>query len=98
MGKLTANDLETLQNAGIVDAKTAKGIKEKGLASERRHSTRKYMKTKDGKWVTPTLYWRGGGNTTSSKKMQEFKTKFNKLVDEYAGKATDKKGAAHKAK
>ena len=84
MGKLTANDLETLQSAGIVDAKTAKGIKEKGLASERRHSVRKYMKTKDGKWVTPTLYWRGGSDTTSSKKMHEFKTKFTKLVDEYA--------------
>jgi hypothetical protein len=83
MGILTASDLESLQKAGIVNDKTAKGIKEKGLASNTRRATKRYMKTKDNKWVSPTLYWRGGSNTEPSAKMSEFKQKFNELVTEY---------------
>jgi len=83
MGILTANDLESLQKAGIVNDKTAKGIKEKGLASNSRRATKRFMKTKDGKWVSPTLYFRGGTNAEPSAKMDEFKQKFNKLVSEY---------------
>lgn len=84
MGKLTAGDLDSLQKAGVVDEKTAKGIKKQGLASERRWNVKKYMKTANGKWVTPTLYFRGGNDSEPSKNMSEFKVKFNKLVDEYA--------------
>ena len=83
MGTLTVNDLKSLQKAGIVNDKTAKGIIEKGLASNTHRSTKSYMKTKDNKWVSPTLYWRGGSNTEPSAKMSEFKQKFNELVTEY---------------
>ena len=83
MGILTANDLESLQKAGIVNDKTARGIKEKGLASNSRRATKRFMETKDGKWVSPTLYFRGGTNAKPSTKMNEFKQKFNKLVSEY---------------
>lgn len=83
MGKLTATDLETLKEAGVINTKTAEGIKKEGLASERRRSAKRYMKTKDGKWVSPTLYFRGNTDAEPSKKMNEFKTKFNELVQEY---------------
>jgi hypothetical protein len=83
MGTLTASDLKSLQKAGIVNDKTAKSIREKGLASNTLRTTKRFMKTKDNKWVSPTLYWRGGSNTEPSTKMSEFKQKFNDLVTEY---------------
>ena len=83
MGKLTSSDLDALQKAGIVDNKTAEGIKSKGLASVRRRTNKRYMRTSDGKWVSPTLYWRGAKDTKPSKKMEEFNHKFNKLMLEF---------------
>jgi hypothetical protein len=83
MGKLTSTDLESLEKAGIINKTTAEGIKEKGLASERKRSTKRYMKTKDGKWVSPTLYFRGGTSVEPSEKMTEFRNKFNELLKEY---------------
>jgi uncharacterized alpha/beta hydrolase family protein len=47
------------------------------------------MQTKDGKWVIPTLYWRGARGTESSKHMIEFNEKFNTLINEYT--TTEKK-------
>ena len=41
------------------------------------------LKTKDGKWVSPTLYFRGGTSVEPSKKMTEFRNKFNELLKEY---------------
>jgi hypothetical protein len=90
MGVLTANDLESLQKAGIVNDKTAQGIKDKGLASNARRATKRFMKTKNGKWVSPTLYFRGGTDTEPSVKMNEFKQKFNELVKEYTTTNTGK--------
>ena len=88
MGKLTNQDVETLEKAGVLDKETATGIREQGLASNRRSSTKRYMRTSDGKWVSPTLYWRGAKDTTPSKRMQEFNTKFSELLTEFA---TDRK-------
>ena len=90
MGILTANDLESLQKAGIVNDKTAKGIRDKGLASNTRRATKRFMKTRDGKWVSPTLYFRGGTDAEPSEKMDEFKKKFNELVNEYTTTKTSK--------
>ena len=88
MGKLTNQDVETLEKAGVLDKDTATGIREQGLASGQRTSTKRYMRTNDGKWVSPTLYWRGAKDTTPSKRMQEFSTKFGELLTEFA---TDRK-------
>jgi len=83
MGKLTSSDMESLQKAGVINKKTAAGIVKKGLATDRKRSPAKYMKTKDGKWVSPTLYWRGGKEVEHSDNMIEFKNKFNDLLNEY---------------
>ena len=48
MGKLTNQDVETLEKAGDLDKETATGIREHGLASNRRSSTKRYMRTSDG--------------------------------------------------
>ena len=86
MGKLTNQDVETLEKAGVLDKETATGIREQGLASNRRSSTKRYMRTSDGKWVRPTLYWRGAKDTIPSKKMQEFNTEFGDLLTKFASK------------
>ena len=89
MGKLTNQDVQILEEAGVPFKDTVAGIREKGLASGgRRTSTKRYMRTSDGKWVSPTLYWRGAKDTEASQKMQEFNTKFGELLTEFA---TDRK-------
>lgn len=91
MGNLTVNEVEELQEAGVLTKKTVTTLQEKGLASARRRSSRRYMKTADGKWVSPTLYWRGAKDTEPSKRMQEFKDKFQALITEYTTTTTDSK-------
>ena len=88
MGKLTKKDVEVLENSGVLDEETTDGLKSRGLAINRGKSVKRFMLTNDGKWVSPTLYWRGGKDTTPSKEMQEFNTKFSELLTKFA---TDRK-------
>jgi|SaaInl7_135m_RNA_FD_contig_41_1359530_length_1434_multi_4_in_0_out_0_3 hypothetical protein len=89
MGKLTVEDVTKLQKAGVLNKETVTALQKKGLASSKRINTKHYMQTKDGKWVIPTLYWRGARGTESSKHMIEFNEKFNTLINEYT--TTEKK-------
>ena len=41
------------------------------------------MKTAEGKWVCPQLYFQGLNGQSYSKKMTEFRAKFNNLLKEY---------------
>jgi hypothetical protein len=41
------------------------------------------MKTADGKFVEPQLYFRGAKGTKPSKKMEEFTTQYHKLIEKY---------------
>ena len=41
------------------------------------------MKTSDGKWVEPMLYFRGSKDTTKSKRMESFITEYNNLLEKY---------------
>ena len=83
MGKLTKKDLEMLEKAEVFDEETSERARKTGLAS-RRTSSKRYMKTKDNVWVSPTLYWRNGKGTVKSKEMEEFNTRFSELLTEYA--------------
>ena len=44
---------------------------------------KRYIKTADGKWVQPMLYFRGGKGLKNSKEMNEFQEKYNALLEEY---------------
>ena len=90
MGKLTVADAEKLKNDGLLDDKTIGQMQEEGLISKSRRSTKRYMKTATGKWVSPQLYFQGVNGEDYSKKMNEFRTKFNTLVEEYATTKTTK--------
>lgn len=83
MGKLTVADAEKLVKDGLLDSKTVEQMQEEGLVSKGRRSTKRYMKTKDGKWVSPQLYFQGVNGAEYSKKMNDFRNDFNKLVKKY---------------
>ena len=89
MGKLTVNEAEKLQSEGVLSKKAVEEMQEKGLVSTRRRSARRVMKTANGSYVTPQLYFQGLKGGKYSSKMTELKTKFNNLVNEYT---TEKKG------
>ena len=84
MSKLSSKDADALMKSGILSVKSVEEMQGKGFISKKRTPVRKFMKTSDGKWVTPMLYFRGGKNTKLSKKQTEFVDKFNNLVNKYA--------------
>lgn len=84
MGKLTVADAEKLVKDGLLDTKTVSQMQEEGLISKGRRNTKKYIKTKDGNWVSPQLYFQGVNGSEYSKKMNDFRTDFNALLDKYA--------------
>ena len=83
MGRLSVNDVEALQSKGILNTKTVKEMQEEGLVSTRSRNTARYMKTADGKWVSPQLYFQGRKGSEPSKKMVAFRTEFNTLINKY---------------
>ena len=83
MGKLTVAEAERLQKEGILSKDAVKEMQDSGLVSSRKRGTKRYMKTADGNWVCPQLYFQGLNNSAYSKRMTEFRTKFNALLTEY---------------
>jgi len=83
MGKLSAKDADKLKKSGILSKKALDEMETKGLVSKGRTSVKRFIKTSEGKFVTPCLYFRGAKNTTPSKKMQNFVSDYEKLVEKY---------------
>lgn len=90
MAKLTAADVERLQKEGVLNNKTVKSLKEKGLASSRRRGNKPYMKTKNNGWVSPQFYFQGIDGNEPSSKMVELKEKIRTLISEYSIKRSSK--------
>ena len=83
MGKLSAKDAAKLAKSGLLSKKALNEMENKGLVSKGRTSVKRFIKTADGKFVTPCLYFRGAKDTTPSKKMQSFIADYEKLVEKY---------------
>ena len=83
MGKITVKDAEALQDSGILSKAAVTEMRDKGLVSKERTTVRRFMKTSDGKWVEPMLYFRGSKDTTKSKKMESLITEYNTLLEKY---------------
>jgi|TARA_R110000824_G_scaffold55664_2_gene153190 hypothetical protein len=83
MGKLTLKQAESLLTEGILDEATFKQMQVDGLISEGRGTTRRYVKTKSGTWVSPMLYFAGLKGATYSKNMIELKAEVNKVIEKY---------------
>ena len=83
MGKITVKDAEALKTSGILSEAAVTEMQDKGLVSKERTTVRRFMKTSDGKWVEPMLYFRGSKDTTKSKRMESFITEYNTLIEKY---------------
>jgi len=84
MGKITKKNIDELRDNGILSDKAVAEMEEKGLVTKSRRTTiKRFMKTADGKMVTPFMYFRGGQNAKPSQKMEKFTTEYNELVDKY---------------
>ena len=91
MGKLTTKEAEQLKKEGLLTDEAFNEMQEAGLVGRRSRNERRVMKSKAGSWVTPQLYFRGlSKDGEYSTKMTEFRTKFNKLVQEYTHTITNK--------
>ena len=83
MGKITVKDAEALQQSGLLSDKAVTEMQNQGWVSKERNTVRRFFKTAEGQWVEPRLYFRGGKDTTKSKKMESFITEYNKLLEKY---------------
>jgi len=84
MGKLTTKEAEKLKKEGLLTDEAIDEMQDLGLVGRKSRGERRVMKTKEGFYVTPQLYFRGlSRNGEYSKKMTEFRNKFNDLVNEY---------------
>ena len=77
------DDIEKLKKAGVLSKKSSDELEKTGGISKKRTSIKRFLKTADGKWVTPTLYYRGGLKSKPSKKQIELTNKVNTLITKY---------------
>ena len=68
---------------GFLSKKSSDELEKTGGISKKRTSIKRFLKTADGKWVTPTLYYRGGLKSKPSKKQIELTNKVNTLITKY---------------
>ena len=83
MGKLTVKEAEELKEKGILSKRAVAEMQKSGLVGTRKRGVRKYMKTANGNWVCPQLYFQGLNNSEYSKRMVEFRDEFNTLLKKY---------------
>jgi len=74
------DDIEKLKEAGVLSKKSTAELEKTGGVSKKRSSITRVLKTADGKWVTPTLYYRGGKGTKPSKKQDNLTEQINSLI------------------
>lgn len=89
MGKLTLNDANALIEKGVLTEDSLKEMQETGMVSSRARNPKRYMKTQDGKEVSPTLYFRGGSGHQESKQQIELRNKVNELIIKYTKPITN---------
>ena len=83
MGKIKQSDIDKLKEAGKLSASAEKSLKQTKSVSKKTTTTRRFMKTKNGTFVSPSLYFRGGRGLEPSNDMIKFQTEYEKLVTKY---------------
>jgi len=86
MGKLTLKQAESLVKEGVLDKETFNQMQTDGLISQGRGATRRYVKTEDGTWVSPMLYFAGLNGAKYSKGMLKLKSEVNKVIEKHTKK------------
>ena len=72
MGKIKQSDIDKLKEAGKLSASAEKSLKQTKSVSKKSTTTRRFMKTKNGTFVSPSLYFRGGRGLEPSNGMIKF--------------------------
>jgi len=83
MGKLSAKARDALLESGTLTPASVEELQKDGHISKAKQVVKKFIKTADGKWVEPKLYFRGGKNVQKSKKMESFISDYNDLLNKY---------------
>ena len=83
MGKLSAKARDALLASGTLTQASVEELQKDGHISKAKQVVKKFIKTADGKWVEPKLYFRGGKNVQKSKKMESFISDYNNLLNKY---------------
>ena len=91
MGKISVKDKDALIESGVLSKKALAEMESKNLVAKNKTSIKRFMKTADGKFVEPKLYFRGSTGTKPSKKMEEFTAAYNKLLEKYTTTKTNNK-------
>ena len=91
MGKISQKDTEALVSSGVLSKRALTEMENKNLVAKNKSSVRRFMKTADGKFVEPSLYFRGAKGAKPSKKMTEFTNEYQKLLEKYTTIKTNNK-------
>ena len=83
MGKLSAKARDALLASGTLTQASVEELQKDGHISKAKQVVKRFIKTADGKWVEPKLYFRGGKNVQRSKKMESFISDYNNLLNKY---------------
>jgi len=83
MGKVKQTDLDRLKENGLLSDSAEEALKKTNWISKKTTTTRRFMKTKNGTFVSPSLYFRGGRGLEASEEMLKFQSEYDKLVNKY---------------
>ena len=83
MGKISKDNTKKLVDSGVLSKKALAEMEKMNVVAKDRSAVKRFMKTADGKFVEPSLYFRGAKGTKPSKKMTEFTNEYQKLLEKY---------------
>ena len=83
MGTLSVNQAESLIKKGILKKDTVENLQTEGVVSKRRRNTRRFIKTKQGNFVSPQIYFQGLNGDDYSSDMDKIKNECAKVISKY---------------
>ena len=84
MGRLTLNEIDKLQEAGILDTEAVNEMQEWWLVGSRwRRKETPYMLNKEGNKVFPQLYFKGHAGGEDTNEITTFRKEFNELIEKH---------------
>ena len=83
MGTLSVNQAESLIKKGILKKDTVENLQTEGVVSKRRRNTRRFVKTKQGNFVSPQIYFQGLNGDDYSGDMNTIKNECVKVISKY---------------
>ena len=80
MGKITLTEAEGLVKTGVLSKTAFDKMQKDGLVGTRKRGVRRFIKTKEGTWVSPQLYFQGLNGKSYSDDMNSLRQAVNDLI------------------